>query len=102
MEQSLKTLSRIDTSEVCSGEVENFMDYNGLYAKEIEPIFDSLALVIVKRQIAAKHDSSINKHESAIGTTTYMLTCLNFYNSKQLDSFVKTIPKKLYAVSLSE
>lgn len=98
MEQSIKTFSKVDTSEVGSGEIRIEMDYYGLFENIVNPIFDSIAYTVVKRQMASKYDS-IGKHESAWGRTSYILGCLSFYKSKQLDSVVKSIPKEFYIVN---
>lgn len=35
-------------------------------------------------------------HESAVGTNIYIQGCLSYYNSRQLDSLVKSFKKKDY------
>lgn len=102
MKQSLQTFSKLDTSEISSGDAQNLIEYYGMYTKNIGPILDSLALTVVKKQIVNKHDRSTLKYESALGETSYILECLNFFNSIRLDSLVKSLPKKSYVVRLSD
>jgi hypothetical protein len=102
MEQTIKTFSKVDSFEAGSGAVKNIMDSYGLYSKIIDPIFDSLVFIVIKKQIETKYDNSIYKHESSMGTTSYILECLSFYNSTKLDSVVKSIPKELYVVDLDK
>jgi hypothetical protein len=97
LEHSLETFSTLDTLETGRGEVLNLMDSKGLFPNIVQPIFDSLAFLIVAEQIKAKNDT-LYKHESARGRTSYTLACLDFYNSKKLDSLVRSFPKKDYKI----
>lgn len=97
LENSLQTFSAIDTLEMSRGEVLNSMDAKGLFPNNVQPIFDSLANSIVRRQIRAKNDT-LNKHESARGRTSYIIDCLDLYNSKKLDSLIKSFPKRDYKI----
>ena len=97
LEHSLDTFSKIDTLEMGSGEVLNLMDTKGLFSNIVQPIFDSLALSIVAEQRKAKSDTQY-KHESGRERTSYILTCLDLYNSKKLDSLIKSFPKKNYRI----
>ena len=97
LEHSIETFGKIDSSEVGSGEVINLMDANKLYPKKIEPIFDSLSIAIIQKQIKNKYDST-NKSDAALGKTSYIFSCIEFYNSKRLDSFVKLLPEDSYIV----
>jgi hypothetical protein len=92
-----ETFHKMDTLEMSRGEVLNSMDAMGLFPKIVEPIFDSLANSIVAEQIKARNDT-LNKHESARGRTSYIIDCLDLYNSKKLDSLVKSFPKKDYKI----
>ena len=97
LEHSLETFSTLDTLEMGRGEVLNLMDSRGLFPNIVQPIFDSLCFKIVAAQIKAKNDT-LYTHESARGRTSYTLACLDFYNSKKLDSLVKSIPKRDYKI----
>ena len=97
LERSLETFSTLDTLETARGEVLNLMDSKGLFPNIVQPVFDSLSFKIVAAQIKAKTDT-LDKHESARGRTSYTLACLDFYNSKRLDSLVKSFPKGDYKI----
>ena len=97
LEHSLETFSTLDTLEAGRGEVLNLMDSRGLFPNIVQPIFDSLAFLIVARQMKAKNDT-LYKHESARGRTSYTLACLDFYNSKKLDSLVRSFQKRDYKI----
>ena len=95
LENSLETFSTLDTLEAGRGEVLNLMDSRGLFPNIVQPIFDSLAFIIVAKQRKAENDT-LYKHESARGRTSYTLACLDFYNSNKLDSLVRSFPKRDY------
>ena len=97
LEHSLETFSTLDNLEMGRGEVLNLMDAKGLFPNIAQPIFDSLAFLIVAEQRKAKNDT-LYKHESASGRTSYTLACLDFYNSKKLDSLVRSFPKRDYKI----
>lgn len=81
IEHSMETFSKIDSSETGSSEVKMIMDYEGLFTNIVDPICNSLAFTVVKRQMTNKYDSA-GKAESARGKASYILDCLNSYNSK--------------------
>ena len=97
LEHSIETFSKLDTLEMGRGEVLNLMDSKGLFPNIVQPILDSLASLIVAEQRKEKNDT-LYKHESARGRTSYTLGCLDFYNSKKLDSLVKSFPKRDYKI----
>lgn len=92
MEQSIATFSIRDTLEMGSGEVRNLLDYNGIFTNNLDGLLDSLAQTVVKEQMDAKQRYK-DKHESAVGRTSYLIGCLNFYHSKRLDSIIRRYRK---------
>ncbi len=88
---------KTDSSEVSIGDIRNLIDYNGMFLNHIEP------LLVLELQIVLKDSNKINTNsfykENLQGGRTYNLKCLNFYESKKLDSILKSVPKEKYIVS---
>lgn len=95
---SLNTFSQIDSTEMSETEILNSMESHGLFDNRIGPMLDSIVSLIVKKQIANKQKNDPFKSVESIGKTTYTISCLAYYQSKQLDSFLRAIPKREYIV----
>lgn len=100
LEQSIDTFSIRDSLEMGSGEVANSLDYNGIFTNIIDPIFDTLILNVIEEQKRIKQDTA-GKHDSSWGKTNYILKCLEFYESKKLDSTIRTFTPEMYLVKKS-
>ncbi len=80
------------------------MDYNGLFYNMIDSVLDSMALSVIKAQleIRANYGKDPYKNYENGNITTYTLSCLEFYRSRKLDSFVKSISHDKYILNLDK
>ena len=87
-----------DSVDISSSIAFNYFDnIEWYYVRKILPVLDSAAKSILIEE--SKHqfhtDSTFQVAEGANGKVEYKIDCLNFYKSKQLDSLVRALNKKL-------
>ena len=99
---SLRTFGHIDSAEISLTEISNKMETSGLFDNIVGQILDSLVDKIVNLQIVNKQKNDPFKSEGANGKTTYILSCLEFYQSKQLDSILRAMPKSKYLLKYAQ
>gem|GEM_PF-3182694 len=86
-----------DSVDVSSRSAFNYFDYiEWYYVKKILPVLDSAAKSISIEEAKHQfHTGSGQVAEGSNGTVTYEMDCLNLYKSKQLDSLVRALNRKL-------
>ncbi len=86
-----------DSVDISDSRAVDYFDYiEWYYVKKILPVLDSAAKYISVEE--AKHQFHTGPHQVAEGTNgkvQYKMDCLNFYKSKQLDSLVRVLNRKI-------
>lgn len=88
-----------DTSDISLASVLERMDSRGLSSKFVYPVLDSSAKLVVLTQYNSQFENE-GRHENTWNKNNYILSCLEFYKSKRLDSLVRSFKVETYTVDI--